>query len=609
MKLKAALLIFFVVIITYSNSLGGEFIYDDEYFILKNVSIRNLANIPSFFVSRSTVAFSGLSEEVYRPLTTVTFALNYFLGKVDVFGYHLVNMLFHAFNAVLLFLFLYMLFEQIPIALFASLFFACHPVQTEAISWISGRSNVLFMFFYLSTLIFYIRFLKESKKQYYFYSMILCALSVFSKEMAVTLPIILLSCDIHFFDKDVLRKKIYRSLPYFAIVLFYLFSRSNVLGKVSQCGWWGGSPYYTFLSMTGAVVDYMKLLIWPKDLCAFYLTNISWSIADTRVLVSLTVLILIAASVPFLFRRSKAASFAVTWFFITLIPVSNIVPLKALIAERFLYLPSIGFCLLLALVIEKIGKIRFKGLIENGSMLASIIAAAVVIAYSSRTMARNEDWNDTATITKSIIAVSPMNPWAYGALATVYLSRGKPKEAIKPLEKAMALAKDYATPRSLLGLVYSNSGKYDEAIKKFKEALAINPDNLETINSLGVTYAKMKRYEDAVKEFESSIKRDPAYVNAYLNLGATYERLSKYDKAIEQYNMIIKHTNGVQDLIISYIRIGDAYRRMDKKDKANDYYNKALSLCGQGLEELKKVVEDRLQGHLPEAPEDEVPTA
>lgn len=600
-------MIFFVVIITYSNSLSGDFIYDDEYFILKNINIRNLANVPSFFSNRSTVAFSGLSEEVYRPLTTLTLALNYFFGKVDVFGYHLVNMLLHAFNAILLFLFLYMLFDNLTLALFASLFFACHPVQTEAVTWISGRSSVLFTFFYLLAIICYIRFLKGSGKKYYLYSAMLAILAVFSKEMAFTLPLILLACDIHFFNKDGLRKKIYRSMPFFAIALFYIFSRSVILGRVSQCYWWGGSPYYTFLSMIRVFGDYIKLLVWPKDLCAFYPIDISWSIAETRVMIALGLLLIIAASIPFLFRRSRAASFAVIWFFVTMIPVSNIIPLKALMAERFLYLPSIGFCLLLALVIERMGAIKLKGVIKNGSAIACITATAIIIAYASRTIARNEDWSNTATITRSIIAVSPMNPWAYSAMATVYLASGKGEGAINPLKKSMALSKDYPTPRSSLGIVYTNLGRYDDAVKMFKEALTLRPDAIETINSLGVVYAKMRKFDDAVKEFELSIKLDPTYMNAYLNLGAVYERQSKFDKAIEQYNIIANRTNSIQDIIVSNIRIGDAYFHMGRKEQADGYYNKALDLCGRGLEELKKVIEERLKGHLPKAQDSALP--
>jgi len=599
LKLKAILLIFCVVIIVYSNSLGGEFIFDDDYFILRNVNIRNLENMPSFFSNRSATAFTGLSEDVYRPLTTVTFALNYFFGKVNPFGYHLVNVLFHAFNAILLFLFLYMLFGNIPLALFASLFFACQPVQTEVVSWISGRSSVLFFFFYLLALIFYVRFRQGARKKDFIYSILFCAFSLFSKEMAVTLPFVLIACDMHFFRDGTLRNRISRYAPYFALLIFFLVSRSVTLERVSQCGWWGGSPYYTFLTMARVIIDYIKLLIWPARLCAFYTVDISRSMAELSVAASLGLLILLAASLPFIFKRSRRASFAICFFFISLLPVSNIIPLKALMAERFLYLPSVGFCLLLALCIERLGAIKLKGIVENGRGVAGLLAVAVVIAYSARTVARNEDWRDMMILTRSIIAVSPMNPWAYNALAAAYLSQGKNEEALKPLRKAIEFSTDYSSPRSAMGFAYRELGRLDESLKALKEAVAMNPDSLEAINSLGVTYAQMKRYDEAAKEFESAIKLSPYYIDAYLNLGATYERLQQWDKAIEVYGMIAKRTNSIQDIAISYVRIGDAYFRTKRQEKAKEYYNKALALCGNGLEALKKVVQGRLAGKPP----------
>ena len=113
MKIKAVLLIFFVCIVVYSNSLGGEFVYDDEYFVVKNINIRNIRNLPYFFINPAAVAFAELSQDVYRPVTTSSYAIDYFVWRLNSFGYHLVNVIFHAFNAILLFLFLYVDFYVI----------------------------------------------------------------------------------------------------------------------------------------------------------------------------------------------------------------------------------------------------------------------------------------------------------------------------------------------------------------------------------------------------------------------------------------------------------------------------------------------------------------
>ncbi len=590
---RSILLIFFITIIVYSNSLGGEFAYDDEYFVVKNINIRNLENIPSFFINPSAVAFAKLSEDVYRPITTLSYTLDYFFWRLDTFGYHLANVLFHSFNAILLFLFLNAVLGNISIALLASLFFACHPVQTEVVSWISGRSSVLFLFFYLSALIFYVRFLKESKNIYFAYSLVLFALSLFSKEMAATLPLILIIHDAHFPIKERIRNKIYRYMPYFMLAIFFVLTRSLVLKKISQCSWWGGSPYYTFLTMSRVLIEYIKLLIAPLKLCAFYFIDISKSITETRVLGSLAVLLLLLSALPIIFKRSRKASFSIWWFFITLLPVSNIIPLKALMAERFLYLPSIGFCILLAIFIEKIGRMKFKPFAKREKIITGLIAATIILLYSLRTMVRNEDWKDAVSISKSIIKVSPLNPWGYTSLGTAYLGKEYYEEAAKALKKAVSLSMDYASPKNALGFCYLQMGKYEDAVMMLREAARLDPGNLETMNSLGVTYGNMKKYDEAIKEFEASIKIDPTFVSAYINLGTVYEQRSEYEKALEQYKRIKANTNSRQEIAISYIRIGDVYIKMKLKDRARKHYQKAIDMCGRGLEELRKVAIDR----------------
>jgi hypothetical protein len=132
----------------YYNSLGNSFVYDDNPFVINNDAIRNLGSIPHMLFSREAYSAGGRFN-IYRPLATISFALDYHFWKLNPFGYHLTNALFHVFNAILLFILINLMFDSAPMAFFGSLFFAVHPVQTEAVSWIAGRGNVMFMFFFL----------------------------------------------------------------------------------------------------------------------------------------------------------------------------------------------------------------------------------------------------------------------------------------------------------------------------------------------------------------------------------------------------------------------------------------------------------------------------
>lgn len=595
MKLKAALLIFFVSLIVYSNSLGGEFIYDDEYFIVKNISIRNLGNLPRFFTDSSSVAFSGLAKDVYRPVTASSYAIDYKIGKLNTFGYHLTNVLFHSLNGILIFVFLYIILGNVFISLAAGLLFVCHPVQTEVVSWISGRSSVLFLFFYLLSLIFYIKYEKTRSSRYIIYSLATFAASLFSKEMAVTLPLIIIVYDIHFSEPERLKNRLQRYLPYIFLVVVFLAARSFALGRVSQCGWWGDSPYYTFYTMSRVMVEYLKLLVFPVNLCAYHIVEISKSIADTRVLLSLSVLLCVAGSLLFLFKKYKILSFSIFWFFITILPVSNIIPLKALMAERFLYIPSIGFCIFLAVIIHDIlgGRYAAKSGILKTAVYA--LAVAIVIFYSLRTVARNEDWKDPISISKNIVEVYPLNPWGYASLGSAYLAKGDIDKGIKALKKSITLSPDYTSPKNILGACYIEMGMHKDAVDILSESISLEPDNVETLNSLGIAYAQLDKYDEALKYFEKSINIDARFVNAYLNKGATYERMSLFGEALNEYAKVSQKTNSVQDMAIADIRSGDLYLKMGDRDKAASFYKRAFDSCTYGMEILKKVAEDKLK--------------
>lgn len=592
--IKAALLLLFLAFIIYSNSLAGQFVYDDGYFIVKNIHIRNLENIPSFFVNPSAVAFSELAQDVYRPLTTISYALDYHFWGLDVFGYHLENVLFHGLNAVLLYILLILIFENIPLAFLASLFFTCQPIQTEVVSWISGRSSVLFLFFYLASFICYVLYTKRRNKIYLVLSIVLCFKSLFSKEMAISLPLLLAAYEVYFGAREGLARKTLRLSPYFLLTAFFVAARFLVINRVSQTGWWGGSPYHTGLTMMVVMLDYVKLLIAPVKLCAFYVTTIYASITTPKVLASAAFLLIAIAAVFFLFNRSRRASFAISLFLITLLPVSNIVPLRALMAERFLYLPSIGFCILLALGLERLSRARIKLFTFDARKLAIIAAAALVIFYSVRTMMRNEDWKTPIAITNSILKIDPLNPWGLMSLGVAYSAQEQYELALKPLTKAMILSSGYFAPRSVLGFCYLQLGRYDEAIKTLTEALTIKPDNLEALNSLGVAYAQSKRYEEAIKQFEHAVKVDPAFIDGYINLGAVYEHMGRFDDAIRAYERVETNTRSAQSIAISYLRIGDVYIKSKDPEKAKAYYRRAADLCGAGMEELKKVAMARL---------------
>ncbi|MBN2453122.1 MAG: tetratricopeptide repeat protein [Candidatus Omnitrophica bacterium] len=594
--IKAGICLFFLAVIIYSNSLGGSFISDDGYFIVKNIHIKSLANIPSFFVSPTAVAFAELSHDVYRPVTAASYAVDYHLWRLNTFGYHLENVLLHALNAILLFILLRLILGNIFVAFLASAFFVCHPVQTEVVSWISGRSSILFLLFYLLAFITYALNSGKTGKALPALSLAFFFAALFSKEMAVSLPLLLLAYDIHFGGKESIKSRLTRLAPYFLMAALFVIIRFLVINRISQIGWWGGSPYHTFLTMTVVMADYVKLLIAPFKLCAFYVTTIYDSITITKVLLSIFFLIAVMAAVPFVFRISRRVSFAICIFFITLLPVSNIVPLRALMAERFLYLPSVGFYILVAILLERIAQVHAprRGVLFRRASV--ILAAMLILFYSARTMARNEDWKSSEALSESMLRIDPLNPWALMSLGVAYSTQERYEEAIKPLEKSITLSDSFFAPKSILGFCYLQLGRNEDAVRILTDALKIRPHNLEALSSLGVAYANLKRYDDARERFELALKLDPFYVDGYINLATVYSVTGDPEKAISIYKKIGMITRSPEAVAIAYIRMGDVYVfKLKDRVMAKKCYEKAADLCGPGMDELKKTAINRMQ--------------
>ncbi|MFH0763554.1 MAG: tetratricopeptide repeat protein [Candidatus Omnitrophota bacterium] len=595
MKRKAIALIFLFSVLIYCNSLGGAFVWDDHAFVEVNPAIRSLANTRYFFTDPATTAVGELARDVYRPITTLSYAVDFFLWGFNSFGYHLTNVILHSFNGILVFLLLSIMFGDFFLALAAGLIFISHPVQTEVVSWISGRSSVLFMFFYLLSFIFYIK-ARESKKIFYLYSIIFFCMSLLSKEMAITLPLILILYDLHFGRRFDIKESIVRYLPYFAIALFFVITRMTLMGQVGQFSGWG-EPYRVFLTMSKVVVDYVRILFFPVTLCAIgYDVAISKSILEPAALASITFLAVILSGIPFLYRRFRAASFSILFFFITLLPVVNIIPIKALEAERFLYLPSLGFCVLIAFIISAADK-RFKNPIaRNGPRIAVLIAFTLIAFYALRTSARNNDWADEITIGRRTLEARSSGAWGMATLGENYLASGNYKEAIKYLEDAVAHAPEYELAYNLLGTAYYKSGRYTDAVAAFTKALRLDQmPGVPTHDKLGISYANLKMYDEAERQFKTAITEDPYFVNAHLNLGRLYEVRGDYTAALKQYlKGVIYSSNDTYLTVVNYIRIGDLYTKMGGAPKDREYYLKAKKALGSKNEGLLKLIEKKI---------------
>lgn len=539
------LLLAAIIFLVYYDSFNNSFVYDDYPFIVENNAIRRLdaRGIISNFIERGAVSSSeGLSKDVWRPFVTTSFAIDYKLWKLIPRFYHLENTLIHAACAILVYVAVFLVIGDTFAAFIASLVFAIHPAQTEAVTWASGRSNVLFLMFFLAAFIFHIRNRKYVKTALnYNLSVIFFTCSLLSKEMAIVLPLILILYDLHFYPSDSLRRYIKYYLPYFIISAFYILARMSVVGGIAQKDdWWGGSLSSAILVSVKALSGYVRIVLFPVGLKVFYLVDIPTSFLSKGMPLALLVLAAVA-SVYFIFRKEKEVSFYMLWFFVSLLPVSNIVPFKAVMAERFLYLPIIGFAALFGMSFSRSAGSSNAGGTAKGAL--NFLFMGMIVFYGAATVSRNIEWRDEVTFYTREALSSPADPtaqynlgYAYGKEAKKYVSRDRETSrayyalAVEKYKDTLFLRPDSQLAYAGLGNVYNELGMYDDAIINFRKALAIKEDSA-LYNNLAVSYFHKVMYDDAIMSCRKALALTPGHVNAYINIGNAYYMKNEYGKA------------------------------------------------------------------------------
>lgn len=520
-------------LLAYSNNFTAEFVYDDYPFILENPAVRTLSDAGRFFLDRESFSDKG-QYIIYRPLATLSFALNYRLSGYSSAAYHTANIALHVACGLALYVFLRAAFSDSLFAFLVSLLFLLHPVQTEAVAWVSGRGNPMFLLFLLLAVICYGRWSANAPRGGIFYGLALlfAALSLLSKEMAIVLPLLLIVYDVSVNrprEKERWRGRLLAVVPFLALSIAYVILRHLVLGETRQAEYWSESVWPTLLTMTEAFAYYVRLMFVPRPLLVEYVVSLARSPLQATAVVSILALFAIGAICVLSYRRTPLLFFGIAWFFVSLLPVSNIVPLQAVINERFLYLPSIGFCLVLASPIltgrAKLSKGAFRGMVAALLMIA--------LCYGALTFDRNRDWRNSLSLWTASVKASPAGPTSRYNLGVELHRRGRDDEAIEHLKIACMLREEFPSAHGLLGNIYSAQGKYAAAIGEYEIGLAHAPDDSRLKHNLamawfekGKAHAERNETEMAVRSFLKTLKYEPGFE-------AAMEALEELRKGIE----------------------------------------------------------------------------
>lgn len=579
--------------LVYLNSLSNNFTYDDEFTIVNNYFIKTWTTVSSLF-SEEYFTLSG--ELSYRPVVTLSYFIDYALWELNPLGYHFTNSLLHTFNTVTLFFLSRRFFKQPAIAFLTALLFACHPVLSEAVNAVSYREDLLGTAFMIEAFLLYLK--GEKKKMpfsvWYLCSVVCYLFGVFSKEITITLPLLIFFYDILIAKRTNLSDKLIPYSGYLCITIFYLAIRFVILHNPveSHVSYPGDSILVNFLTMSKVLASYIKLLFFPFNLCADYVMPLSYSPKDISFVLSFLFLSSVVVIVIRLFSYSKIAFFAFLWFFISLLPALNIVPIENIMAERYLYLPTLGWCMFAG---NLYAFSRHSGFCEKSFMgwrrsnqgyrdtggsflwntVVITIAALVVTIFSITLVRRSHVWANQIVLWTSTTKVSPASFKAHNNLGNLYREAGRYDEAIVELKRAIQLYDKYVDAHNNLGVTYRKKGMLNDALQEYQSALQLNPRYPYAHNNLGVLYARSGRVDLAIDAFRNAIEIKPDYADAHNNLGAAYIKQGFYEKAIDECLAAIRFNHRYKD---AYYNLSVAYFNSKQFDKALDSSKRVLSM-------------------------------
>lgn len=498
-NLFVVLLFVVVGFVLYGNVLQNQMFWDDNDFILQNQYVKDWAHFPKYF-SENLIAGAGLLSNYWRPALLFVFSLEWRLWGDWSPGYHFVNVSFHIAAAVLLFFVLFRVFKNRWLAFFTALVFLVHPLQTEAVAYVSSLGDSLSAFFMFLGIIFYLKFRVsgqspvESKS--YFLSFLTYVLALMSKETAIVMPAFIFLSDFLFSSqngerslKEKLKKPVRAAAPFFVLAGVYILLRATVLNFVDTFNLYGEENIFTsnfhirLFTFFRVLAVYFGLLFWPLNLHMERSVEIATSLFSPSVVFGGVVFFGLLALALRQSERFPVLSFGVLWFFVGLAPTSNLlVPINGLLYEHWLYLPLVGVFLILVWWGMLIGKRYGVGNVLSGILIAVLVFLSVL------TIDRNRDWRDPVTFYNQTLEYAPNS---YRVINN-------------------------------LGMAYADENKHERAEKMYKRAISIDPANPVAYHNLGITYRVIGKIDLAEENFKTAISLDPQFVFSYNALANLY---------------------------------------------------------------------------------------
>jgi tetratricopeptide (TPR) repeat protein len=599
-------ILLFLAVAPYFNTLQNGFVYDDNNEVLTNPYIRSFSHVGEIFSTRILAHLGSRgATNYYRPISIFGFLICYKLFGLLPYGFHLANIVLHAIIVCLLFGLSKRLFQDQWLAFIAAAIFALHPIHTESVAWVSGVTDLDLALFYLATFWLFLASARPAggRSEWMHLGMIgSFILALLSKEQAVTLPLLATIFE-HFYREDrastTWRQKASRYGSLWLLVPAYVLFRIRFFGAFAPVQLTRNVTWYqAILSSVPLAGHYVFKMFWPVKLIAYYPFHKSVTLLDPKVLLYFVVLVVIALVFRSLWSSHHLASFGLVWFFLNIAPVLNSCWLGPnVFTERYLYLPSVGFCWVTAWWIQDVWKLSSDRHRARRAALAIGLGVLAVLGFA-RIVIRNRDWRDDETYYRVTLADVPEAGSLRLNLGAVYWNRMRPADADREWKLALQVSPDSAQLLNNLGLACAGKKQNDEAIAYFERSMRLRPNYTDAHLNLGRLYEDMGRDRDAEIQLQAAAALAPLDVGARNELGKLYFHQERWQEAEGQFkaSMASIPNAGAAD------SLGDIALSQGCRDAAEREYRQAIALDEfdpHGHLGLAGILE--IEGHAPEA--------
>ncbi|MGE0824453.1 MAG: tetratricopeptide repeat protein [Candidatus Binatia bacterium] len=530
----------------YYNTLGNDFVFDDYLLVVENPFVRSTKPLSEFLLAPLSLG--------YRPFRTLSYVIDARIGGVQPWVFHASNLFYHWLTTCLVFLVTLRLTNMVPErqadalplqndttlwrwrpAIFVTALWALHPLQTDAVTYISGRRDILgglCLFLGLWTYgSFRIAELHAGVWRYGWLvlSCVVYGLGILSKESVIVLPVL---CWMY----DIQREGIVESLRrrwaiYFLVLLLgfavlWYFAGPIFFMTIQNATWHGGSLEGNFATVARIWQHYLSLMVYPHTLLADYSYNAfpaSSSFGETRVLVALGTLTGAVIGISLLAWQWPLCRYGGLWMLVSILPVSHLIPIKEVVAEHYLYVPLFGFCLIVGVVLAALcGDGLTRGATWSRVRAATVYGVVVLLLVGSvlRTVTRNRDWADEETFWTVVTQTAPQGARGHYNLAGTYKRLQRPGDAAREFMVTLAISPQHVGAIVGLGELAFEAGHYGQSLAYAKQAQVIDPQHPRVIYLLSWVKLALKEIDEAEQLFLQAATLMPNSSGVYAGLEA-----------------------------------------------------------------------------------------